>query len=556
MELSFSASFPNIQKQQAMLLQNLLFDFQNSIKQGNVSQVTDLIDQGLSVNQALPNGELPLHFAVRLGKHDVVLALLKSGADPEVQDFQKLSAIDHAALMKNESMIANILGYKIGQDLKTVQEQMQRKGSASHVHQLKNKIQKISTVNVQKLNVINQAAYQGNLDKLTQSLSSYTLNELDANGLAPIHYAILGNQNAAVEKLIALGAKINIMNKEGDSLLHFAAISSSSQILNQLIHSGIDLNHKNLCGATALHYASAQENLSAVESLVKAGANPYFLDNRGMSPLAMIGTSAFERDPLSLPKTQVVLFAATSLYWLSLLAITSGWVTSDSAQRTAILLMVGALITANWSEFGVLVTNLNKTWKKVIAWIGMFGFSAIPPFNIGFQAWKTYYVARSAFEGLKNCWNNIGYRNWAVMRNVTVYSVNTAQSTYVLYRQCAVTYELFLYASQQLKMWMALQCANIQSSTLAELSTMERMLKPELKPHCPEHALMMMSPEFTMEQLREQKQALYKQAYFQALKEIHPDKAGPGEPILDRTLATERLNEARETLDQWVKENT
>ena len=585
MGFSLPVNVQGIQNLPVTPKQNLPLDFQNSIKQGNIDLATNLIAQGLSVNQPLPNGEMPLHFAVRLDKQEVVSVLLKLGADPEIKDFQQLSAIDHAALMKNEGMLANILGYKIGKELKEVQEQIKCKGSASHVNQLKNKIQKVSTVDVQKLSPINKAAYQGNLDELTK-LSTHTINELDANGLAPIHYAILGNQSAAVEKLIELGTKISITNKEGDSLLHFAAISGSSQILNKLIGLGIDLNHKNPSGATALHYASAKENLATIEVLVKAGANPHLLDNQGMSPLAMIGASAFERDPLSLPKTQIVLFATTSLFWLSSLALTSGLVTSDQAQLTAALLVLGTAVAASWSEFAVLVTNLNKTWKKVIAWIGVLGLAAIPPLNIGFQAWNTYHVARSAFEGLKNCWKNVGYRNWAVTRNVVVYSVNTAHSTYKLYSTCVSTYELCLNVPHWLKMWVALQnndqdayleayadylrflkdrynindesidisqCAEIQPSTLAGLSTVERLRNPELNPQCPEHALMMMSPNFTMKELQKQGVALYKKAYREMmLKEVHPDKAGSSKEIEEAAV---RLNAARDTLKRWVENN-
>lgn len=588
MNNSLSAIFQNFQSQQSVPLQNLPLDFQNGIKQGKVDLdvVSDLISQGISVNQALPNGELPLHFAVRLDKPDVVLALLKLGADPEIKDFQNLSALDHAALMKNESMLVNILGYKIGQELKDVQEQIKCKGSAAHVKELRNHIQTISTIDVQALTPIHSAALYGDLDALAK-MSPQSINEFDANGLAPIHYAILGNQHAAVEKLIELGAKMNVINREGDSLLHFAAVSGSLPILKTLMKLGLDLNHKNFSGATPLHFASAQENLATVEVLVKAGANPHLLDNHGMSPLAMIGASAFERDPLSLPKTHVILFATTSLFWLSSLTFTSGLLTSNEAQLTAALLVLGTALASNWSEFAVLITNLNQKWKKVVAWIGMLGLAAIPPLNIGLAAWSTYHVARSAFAGLKNCWNNVGYRNWAVARNVVVYTTNTAISAHRLYVTCTATYEIFLNAPYWIRMWVATSnndeeaffeayaeylrfikdrykigdepidvslCAEVKPSTLAGLSTVERLRKPELNPQCPEHALLMMSPNFTMGQLRSDGNELYKNVYREMMRrEVHPDKAGRSKEIEEAAV---RLNAAKETLTKWVERNT
>lgn len=557
--------------------QNLPLDFQSSIKSGDINLLKQLILKGVSVNQALPNGEMPLHLAVRADKQEVVSALLQQGADPEIKDFQGLTAIDHSVLMKNENILATILGQKIGKELKGIQEQIKCKGSASHVNQLKSHIQMISTVDTQKLTPINRAAYDGNVDELTKQASAETVNHLDVNGLTPIHYAILGNQIGAVEKLIELGSKVNMVNQDGDSLLHFAAISRSPRILTLLMGSGADLNQKNSKGATALHYASAKENLAVVELLVKGGANPHLLDNQGMSPLALIGTSAFQRDPLSLPTAQIVLFAATCLYWLSKLAL-------DVSDQTQLLVLLALSIPAAWSEFGVLVTNLDKNWKKGVAWIGFMGLAAIPPLNVGFSVWKTYHVARSAFEGLRSSWRNAGYRNWAATRNVVVYSVNTIYSAHQLYLQCAVTYELYLGLPYAFRMWNASrsddwdayyeayadylrfmqdrynigndvidisQCAKIDPATLKGISDIDRLRRSELNPKCPEHALMMISPDFTMDELKSKGMSLFKKTYRQMMANgVHPDKARGSKELEEAAV---RLNAAAETLEKWVE---
>lgn len=582
-----STSFPSVVNAGPLASQNSTLDLQNSIKLDKPEEVVRLIKTtGLSVNQPLVNGELPLHFAVRCDKKDVVMALLANGADPEQKDFQQLSAIDHAVLMKNEGMLASILGQKIGKDLQEIQEQIKCRGSASHVNQLKSKIQKKQTVDVANLSPLNRAAYLGDVDAFVKS-SNQNINQLDSKGLAPIHYAILGNQTAALNKLIELGSSVKIYH-DGDSLLHFAAAGKSQTILNKLISTGIDLNQKNIFGETALHYASANENLAVVELLVKAGANPQLLDNSGMSPLALIGASAYQRDPLSLPKTQIILFAATSLFWMSAMASAGGWVTSDEAKLAAGLLTLGSAIAANWSEFAVLVTNLNKSWKKVIAWIGMLGFAALPPISLGFQAWNTYHVARASFEGLKKCWNNVGYRNMAVARNVVVYSVNTGNSFHKLYAQCIMTYEVGLNAIYLAKIAMAYyngdqeafieayaeyiqflnsryqtgggtgtvdasQCPPVDPSSLRGLSNVNRLLKPELNTNCPEHALMMMSPEFTMKDLQAKGYPLYKKVYTgMMLNEVHPDKTNADPKLLE---AAKRLGASHQTLKVWLEKN-
>lgn len=563
--------------------QNLSLDLQNGIKQNNISLVKQVISKE-TINHPLPNGELPLHFAVLTGApQEMVTALLEQGADPEIKDHQQLSAIDHTVLMKNESMLANILGYKIGKELKDVQEQIKCKGSAAHVNRLIAKIEENSVVDLQNLSPAAKAAYQGNMDELA-SVANH-VNHVDANGLTPLHYAILGNQQAAFEKLIELGAKNDVINPQGDSLLHFAAISGSKEILQKLIDSGMDLNLKNPAGETALHYASAKENLAFVETLIKSGASPQLLDNQGMSSLALIGANAFQRDPLSLSRTQIVMFTMASLSWISTLAATGGWSVSNEVKLAASLMALATSAIANWAEFGILLTNLDKTWKKTLALIGMFGLAAIPPFNVGFQAWKTYHVAQGAFQGLKNCWKNIGYRNWTVTRNVVVHSANAANSLKLLYTQCAATYELCLQVPHWLKMWSTrddeeayleacleylrfledrydfkkntgshVTYAPVDPSTLVGLNNVDRILNPKLNPAHPEHALLMMSPNFTMDAIRQQGTSLYKKVFLQImLKDVHPDKAGSSEKI---QMAAMRLNAARDTLDKWVQKNT
>jgi ankyrin repeat protein len=577
---------PNIQgSQEVAVIPNdeLSLDFQNSVKQGNIEQALHMIEQGLLVNHPLPNGEMPLHFAVRSNRQEVIPSLLKKGADPEFKDFQNLSAIDHAVLIKNESMLACILGHKIGIDLKDIQDQIKSKGSSIHVGRIKKDIETILKFNEKNLTPISKAAYQGSFDSILvdESLKD-NINQLDANGLAPIHYAVLSGKIDSLEKLIELGADINAKTQKGNSLLHLAAAKGSLGMLNRLIDLGADCNHKNHLGETALHYASVKDNLSFVQILVKSGANPHLLDNQNVSSLSLLGNSAFERDPLSLSETQVLLFSTASLFWLSNIALASGWIPLEAKQTAALIISIAG-IAAKYYEFKILLTNLNQKWKKVLAWTTASTLGLIPPFNIGFQAWNTYHVARSAFHGLKKCWKNIGFRNWAVARNIVVHSVNTAFSTRSLYIKVLFNYELYLFAPYLKKMWEATSeeeyeeayvefinfmndryktndnSANenhfvkIDPLELKSLSSIERLRKPELDPNRPEHALMMISPDFNMEQLRTSGKSLYIKTYRQLmLKEIHPDKVGSSTQVQEAAV---RLNLAKSTLDNWVSEN-
>lgn len=569
-------------------------ELQNSIKQGNVASINELIGKGISVNTPLPNGELPLHFAVRKNQQEVVSILLKTGADPEIKDSQNLNAIDHAVLMKNEGMLASILGNKIGKDLQEVQEQIKCKGSASRVNQLRNRTQNLSTVDVKKLTLLNQAAYFGNLKQLQSNPNPAQLNEVDEQGLLPIHYAILNNQKEVVSYLLeevvsyllGLGTKVNLTSKEGDSLLHFAALSNSTDMVNFLIGLGADLNAVNSQGETPLHYAAIRENLSLVEMLVKAGSNPHLRNNHDMSPLALIGTSAFQRDPLALSKTQIILFTTVSLYWLSILASAGGWATSDQAQIATSFLVLGAVIGNNWAEFANLLQNLDKTWKKVIAWTCAFGLASIPPLNVGYRAWKTYHVARSAFAGLQACWKNAGYRNWAVARNVVVHSVNTSTSAWKLWAEVAMTYELFIYAPYLWRMAWAYKnddqdaffeayaefikfaqertgfdphqptvlenCASVTADQVKDMTTLDRVLFKDLDPKCPEHAALILSSSFDWARFKAEGSSYVGKVFRKTALEVHPDKLTS---LSSTQEAFTRVGEAKEVLNAYAKRN-
>ena len=113
----------------------------------------------------------------------------------------------------------------------------------------------------------------------------------------------------------------------------------------------------------------------------------HLLDKQGMSSLALIGTSAYQKDPLALSNTQLLLFATSSLFWLGAFAINNGWNISNADK---FLLIIGLAIAVNISEFAFFITNLNKTWKKALGCIFFLGLGILPPFNVAFQAWRTY----------------------------------------------------------------------------------------------------------------------------------------------------------------------
>src|ERR1700733_9574994 len=75
--------------------------FQNAIISGDTTTIKQLAGE-VPLSKPLPNGELPLNFAVQKNLPEVVKFLLAAGANATLRDDQQFNAVDYAALAKNE----------------------------------------------------------------------------------------------------------------------------------------------------------------------------------------------------------------------------------------------------------------------------------------------------------------------------------------------------------------------------------------------------------------------------------------------------------------------
>jgi ankyrin repeat protein len=121
-----------------------------------------------------------------------------------------------------------------------------------------------------------------------------TVNELDKDGFAPIHYAARFNRLEVLEQLLAARADVNIKTKDGFTALHFAVYhlpqsqetgvrgkeDSDCSIEETAVHSllqahtkhrckRVDVDAKNSYGKSPLHLACSRGNISAVVELME-----------------------------------------------------------------------------------------------------------------------------------------------------------------------------------------------------------------------------------------------------------------------------------------------
>ncbi len=180
-------------------------------EQGDLSRLQQLMKQGESVNAVSASGTA-LTAAAANGQRDVMLALLRAGANPN-------------------------LGVAEGQ--------------SSPLHQL---------------------AVAGDVPALRVLIAAgANLEHRDAEGLTPVAVAVRGGSLPTINALIQAGANVNAV-MDGRSLLMQAVELNSLLMAQILIRAGADVNFHSQAGLTALTIARDRQLGDLEMLLVQSGA--------------------------------------------------------------------------------------------------------------------------------------------------------------------------------------------------------------------------------------------------------------------------------------------
>lgn len=115
------------------------------------------------------------------------------------------------------------------------------------------------------------------------SFSPQLLNERSGEeGLTPLYIATKKGYLQVVEKLVSLGADVNISRGIQDDLPIFAAVQRGDEKMTQfLVDCGSNLNKLDKNSNSVLMLATFLGNVSIVKSLLKGGADPQLKPNVG-----------------------------------------------------------------------------------------------------------------------------------------------------------------------------------------------------------------------------------------------------------------------------------
>jgi len=146
--------------------------------------------------------------------------------------------------------------------------------------------------------------HSGDLEATRKWLSVHPddLNSDITDGYTPLHVASMFGHESIVSFLLAKQALVNLsaFNPSQVTALHLAVCFRDEEVacriaLN-LIANGAELNAVQEKGQTALHHAIARGSLRLVEMLIDEGADPFFKDQLGRSPMDLVANLASDLD--------------------------------------------------------------------------------------------------------------------------------------------------------------------------------------------------------------------------------------------------------------------
>jgi ankyrin repeat protein len=217
------------------------FEFQQAIKNGNIQYIQNAIDNGMKINEALPNRrERAIHMAVRNGHVEVVRLLL-----------------DRSALIDKPDMDDYIpIHFAVNREHLTEKENPMNEKQMDIAKLLIERGADLNKTNNSRDSPLDIAARNGDLEmvKLLVENGANIEKEYQRDD-QPLHKASLNGHLDVVKYLIGEGAKINDPSNEGlfVSPLHEAVKGGHFDVVKYLVDNGANINATNFAKDKPIH---------------------------------------------------------------------------------------------------------------------------------------------------------------------------------------------------------------------------------------------------------------------------------------------------------------
>jgi ankyrin repeat protein len=509
-------------------------------------------------NLKLQNGDSPLHYAIRHRNAALLKQALEAGFSIADRNNDGLNALDLAMLSDDPELSGCIVQTLWGIDPATIAPLLDRRVMAKGLSQVEKTIHewKSKSSRAGQMTPAGQAAARGDEASLL-SFDSAALKAVDFNGLTPLHYAILNNQEAAVD-FLASRSDAKFLTDDGKTYLHFAALSGNDRIVQSIQKLDIPIDALDRQKLTAAHYFAAAGSPENLTGFIKKGASLTTSTPDGLTPIGLLFAKALSRQKTDLVSSKDLWLAFSNALQAGLLiGFAYQMQTADPLlfpeehfMNAAPLI---AAFAANFIAKQWIVSTLPSTQNSygIFRWsvrpLGYLANCAIAsvPGAVLSSVSSVCMVMKNSLMGFGRCIKNFTSRPISAIGAASVHLFNAGMETLPYLLMGA----LYLEARKQGFSWSVR--SDVSDSCpmpdLSDLSPLDRAAR--LNPSgCSNHAKQLLAGQGFFNETRFQDEgcSYIKKLYRSMVLQLHPDR-NPGQQRLANT-AFHHLTDAVETL--------
>jgi len=247
-----------------------------------------LINAGADVNAIDKNQISPLHSIAARGNIRIAELLIENGANVNLQDYEKQTPLHYAGIYGFDQMVVLLIDNGADLEARNSRERTplilsaRERGYINVIQVLVERGADINAKDKYQSTALDLAAWRGFEDVVNYLLDHDAIIEVDDPYF--IESVVANGLGRLFNKIITLGADINITTENGGTLLHRAAEGGSVVIIDNLLGEGLDINQQDRFGMTPLHYASEYGQSEAVEFLLSNDAKINSRTLKGETP--------------------------------------------------------------------------------------------------------------------------------------------------------------------------------------------------------------------------------------------------------------------------------
>lgn len=241
-----------------------------------------------------------LHKAAEADRSDLVLSLLKRGADLEYKDARGWTALNTAAFFGNPGVVMTLLAAKANIEATTRTNSYTAlhtaadKGHLAVVELLLWKGADITALTGRGWTVLNLAVYAGHYDVVSSLLiRGANIRATTAKGGWTVLHTAADRGNVPLTLLLlGKGADIKAVTKKGMNALHCGAYAGHVQVIRTLLDQKADVYSATQSSTyTALHFAAEKAYPGVLRLLLDGGADPLALTKDGQTASDLLSAS-------------------------------------------------------------------------------------------------------------------------------------------------------------------------------------------------------------------------------------------------------------------------